>query len=383
MGSPVSDHSISNPIPNQDTSKSGSSSSLADSKYQLLYTNSKSKLLLDDESSGSNNSDSKHSSVNPQSHVSEQSNRSPQAGNLNIQPCEIINVEEFVHQSSESEDDNDDESFDRLYLQGIHLEQQLKQNVSSNIATASIQDYIDYSFKLLSNDWIGKIIFPVYYGNNTIHRRNIVKYIGNPETWHNHPNFYFPIKTYDPKDKGFDSLGFLSLVKDLQRAAIRTGGFQLTKTGKTFSKGNLNGYYRLSCSRCQTYRGNSTVRQDLKYRNVSFRNDRKNNRLHHGRRLSRRTKTSLPLTASHRCPFFIKLCYDDKGFFLNNRMGNPTHKHHPKHSTGQVMIPPRLMEESERNLLKDLILGDSTLGIMRNVMHSKSEKYTLGPIYST
>ena len=243
LGSPVSD---------PDTSKSGSSSSLADSKYQLLYTNSKSKLLLDDESSDSNNSDSKHSSVNPQSPVSEQSNCSPQAGNLNIQPCEIINVEEFAPQSSDSEDINDDESFDHLYLQGIHLEQQLKQNVSANIATASIQDYIDFSLKLLRNDWIGKIIFPVYYGNNTIHRRNIVKYIGNPETWHNHPNFYFPIKTYDPKDKGFDSLGFLSLVKDLQRAAIQTGGFQLTKTGKTFSKGNLNGYYRLSCSRCQT-----------------------------------------------------------------------------------------------------------------------------------
>ena len=196
LGSPVSDHSISNPIRNQDTSKSGSSSSLADSKYQLLYTNSKSKLLLDDESSGSNNSDSKHSSVNPQSPVSEQSNCSPQAGNLNIQPCEIINVEEFAPQSSDSEDINDDESFDHLYLQGIHLEQQLKQNVSSNIATASIQDYIDYSFKLLRNDWIGKIIFPVYYGNNTIHRRNIVKYIGNPESWHNQSNFYFHIKTY-------------------------------------------------------------------------------------------------------------------------------------------------------------------------------------------
>ena len=158
LGSPVSDHSISNPIPNQDTSKSGSSSSLADSKYQLLYTNTKSKLILDDESSDSNNSDSKHSSVNPQSPVSEQSNCSPQAGNLNIQPCEIINVEEFAPQSSDSEDINDDESFDHLYLQGIHLEQQLKQNVSSNIATASIQDYIDFSFTLLRNYWIGKII---------------------------------------------------------------------------------------------------------------------------------------------------------------------------------------------------------------------------------
>jgi len=170
LGSPIFDHSPSNP----DTLNSDSSSSLVDPKYQLVYTNSRSKPLLDDESSDSNNSDSISSSDIHESIVSKQSDCSPQVGNLNFQPCEIINVDEVnshPKSSSESKDDKDDESFDHLYyIQGIHLEQQLKKNVSANIVTTSIQDYIDFSLKLLRNDWIGKIIFPVYYGNNTIHR---------------------------------------------------------------------------------------------------------------------------------------------------------------------------------------------------------------------
>ena len=206
LGSPISDHSPSNP----DTLNSDSSSSLVDPKYQLLYTHFISKPLLDDESSDSNNSDSISSSDIHESIVSK-SECSPQVGNLNFQPCEIINVDELNYHpksSSESEDDKDDESFDHLYLQVIHLEQQLKKNVSANIVTTSIQDYIDFSLKLLRNDWTGKIIFPVHYGNNTIHRRNIVKNIGNPELWHNQPNFCVPIKKYDPKDEGFASSGF-------------------------------------------------------------------------------------------------------------------------------------------------------------------------------
>ena len=65
LGNPISDHNPvlnDSPSQNPDTLHSDSSSSLADSKYQLSDKNLLSKPLLEDELFDSNNSDSKNAS---------------------------------------------------------------------------------------------------------------------------------------------------------------------------------------------------------------------------------------------------------------------------------------------------------------------------------
>ena len=81
-----------------------------------------------------------------------------------------------------------------------------------------------------------------------------------------------------------------------------------------------------------------------------------------------------PLSKEERCPFFFLINFDDNGFFVMPGRGNPVHKHHPKLGCSKHFIPPRFLNESEEDLVRDLANADANLGIMRNAIYAKTGK---------
>lgn len=178
--------------------------------------------------------------------------------------------------------------------------------VTTNLSGEELQDQIDNILSQSTVDWKGTLDFPCMRTIQEIPKsRNILRFIGR----HNPleelaSNLYFDPSVYTTVD-GFKGAGFQQLVKDLQVASITTGGFPITKTGTTRLKDDLNGCFRLSCFRCQTYRGNRYERYGMAFRKLSFHNNRKNNRHSSGRNGPRRTNTQKAFHSSKRCPFFL------------------------------------------------------------------------------
>ena len=246
--------------------------------------------------------------------------------------------------------------------------------MSRNMISSSIQDMIKITLKSASSDWIGTIQFLSRLENeNDFKQQNILCYVGKATLFPNPLKMYFCPNTYPPGD-GFKCEAFKQLTSDLQIAAIQTGGFELTKTGTFRHKQDKNGCYRLSCYRCQTYRGDRESRSKKSYRATSFNNDRKNNRTVEGKSLPRKTRTKKALSSNQRCPFHIAINYDSFGFYILPRRGNPVHKHHPKSTGSNQHVPARLMPEKAQQIVKDLVNADASLGVLRNVLHSKTGK---------
>lgn len=269
-------------------------------------------------------------------------------------------------------------SRDKVIQHGLNLRLLISQKVPRDRIASSICDYIDATLSDENNDWYGSLPFKCCTSTDaSVISRDIVQYVGGKKLNKNKPTFHFCPTTY-PIRGGFSGEGFQLLVKDLQRLSIKKGGFTLIRTGNRSYLGNPNGTYRLSCHRCQLYRGNVHDRSNMDFRNVSFSNDRRNNRdKNTTSNMCRRTVTMRPFHVSKRCPYFIILNYNDQGFYVMNGLGNPVHKHHPKYINGSHFIPPRLIEDTQLELINDLCKADASLGVIRNTIHMKT-----GAIYS-
>ena len=92
-----------------------------------------------------------------------------------------------------------------------------------------------------------------------------------------------------PITGGFDGDGFQSLSTDLCRASM-SNGFNLIRNGNYPYNGNRIAK-RFSCSRCSKYRGNTTQRASLTFRDITYHCDRKNSRGKNGLTMPRHSKT--------------------------------------------------------------------------------------------
>jgi len=258
-----------------------------------------------------------------------------------------------------------------IYAQRLELERLINSNESDIIVSSSIKSFLDLHIRSITEDWSSKIMFQVRYNNcETLLFRDVIKHIGSPKLHKHIAPSYFCNKKYSTCD-GFKGVGFKHLTDDLFRSAIKSSGFSLIKNGKTPYKNN--GCFRFCCSCSQVYRGNVNKRSTLPYRDVSFSNNRKNNRskITHNY-LPARTKTKLPMLSKQRCPFFFCICFDIKGFFVVNGKGNSLHRFHSKNNGKLTMIPPRLLEVTSQQLITDLSHADASLGTMRNILHHKT-----------
>ena len=95
----------------------------------------------------------------------------------------------------------------------------------------------------------------------------------------------------------------------------------------------------------QVYRGDLSKISSLSYRNVSFHNNRTNNRHNNGRKLPRRTQTLKAMSSNEMCPFFFIINFDANGFYVMPGRGNPVHKNHTKLSEKKRIIPPRFIQK--------------------------------------
>ncbi len=222
--------------------------------------------------------------------------------------------------------------------------QMVNDNVPLSYITKALKKKLDTSFGTFHEDWIGTLNFPVkqYVINNILtedvplEEKNIMEFVHfeNKDNT-NIPNYYFCNEKYSTSG-GYNGPGYEMLVKDLQLASI-SSGYRINMNGNRTLKNSLVGARRLSCKRCQSYRGKTDSRQSEEYRTMSFNNNKRHSRRlkdpanpSRNRKLTRRRDTSLSMTNNELCPFKILISYDDLGFFVINGRGNNIHKNHAK-----------------------------------------------------
>ena len=222
--------------------------------------------------------------------------------------------------------------------------QMVTDNVPLSYITKALKKKLDTSFGAFHEDWIGTLNFQVkqYVINNILtedvplEQKNIMEFV-HFETKDNTniPNYYFCKEKYSTSG-GYDGPGYEMLVKDIQLASI-SSGYRINRNGNRPLKNSLVGARRLSCKRCQSYRGKTDSRQSEEYRTMSFNNNKQHSRRlkdptnpSRNQKLTRRRDTSLSMTNNELCPFKILISYDDLGFFVINGRGNNIHKNHAK-----------------------------------------------------
>ena len=170
---------------------------------------------------------------------------------------------------------------------------------------------------------------------------------------------------------GFDGDGYKRLAADLCRESI-SNGFNLIRNGK-YSYGKKSGR-KFSCSRCSRYRGNTTQRASLTYRNKSYHSDRLNSRGKDGLTMPRRSKTSRAICQENCCSFFfiVGLSEENQCFHVVSGYGKVIHEKHPKLSKECITLPPRLLSEEDKQLIDHIRQGDANCGVISNVMYEKT-----------
>jgi len=154
-------------------------------------------------------------------------------------------------------------------------------NVPLSYITKASKKNLDASFGAFHEDWIGTLKFPVkqYVINNILtedvplEEKNIMEFnhFENLDNT-NIPNYYFCNQKYSTSG-GYNGPGYEMLVKDLQLASI-SSGYRINRNGNRTLKNSLVGARRLSCKRCQSYRGKADSRQSEEYRTMSFNNNK-------------------------------------------------------------------------------------------------------------
>ena len=150
--------------------------------------------------------------------------------------------------------------------------------------------------------WTVPFRFPAVI-NEQFHRKcNILQYVGE-KCYKNTLHVFFDSQKYSCSNPvhPFKCDGYDQLSLGLCQAAL-SQGFSIRKNGLPLR--NINGTKKVQtqmfvCSRCQRYRGNTSEKQETRYKKISYRNDRKrNSRGEKGRNLPRRRGTSLAFDSS-------------------------------------------------------------------------------------
>ena len=236
-----------------------------------------------------------------------------------------------------------------------------------------LKDYIDQQFTELNAKWSSSIFMPALVDSVFMEKCDILQFV-NDHTFYGYDSprlVRFSTEKYSLLD-GFEGNGFKELCKDVMKASIKSG-FKVSKNGNYEIKSLNIVAKRFSCTRSFVYRGDKSSRSDLSYRNLSYHNDRKNNRGKKGIHMSRRSKTSRSLTPSCRCRFFFLIHFDLYSFYVvSSGYGSTIHSHHHQLSKDSIPFPTRLLTDSENQLINDMYSGQASTGVIANVVYGKT-----------
>lgn len=229
-----------------------------------------------------------------------------------------------------------------------------------------LQDKIDLASKNLNSDWSTKLVMDVYIYGCRYLDVDILEGCNKKEN--NGPLMYFDIIKY-PSTNGFSGKGFDTLCRDLCSKSLDSG-FKLIKNGKKIRK--LFGYCQeFVCSRGVLYKKYSKCKDDP-YRKTSFNNNRKNDRGKAGKSMSRQITTFRPIIAQCRCKFCFYVGCDAFGFFAVPGYGNNIHSSHAKLLSQEILFPTSLLPKDTKNVLKDLINTNASLGVAVNFVQQRT-----------
>ena len=185
---------------------------------------------------------------------------------------------------------------------------------------------------------------------------------------HNPPKFFCPVKF--PTSGGFKGIGFRNLVKTFIQKA-KENGVNIIQKG--FYKYRGTEMSQITCSRSESYRGNTSERAESTYRNFSFHNDKKNSRGRQGKRESRRTRTSHALVNQNRCEFRILINIDtNNGFFVVPGRGNVYHTNHPRCGCNSFKMSTKFLSQRNIDLIKDMHASQSSTSNISNIINVRS-----------
>ena len=209
----------------------------------------------------------------------------------------------------------------------------LKKMKTTKSNKPQISDKANEEIDLIMNRWKVPFLFPAYINNTYFPKTDITQFVSDMK--HKDKMFVIfdpKIYTVDQVTNVYDSVGFTTLTMDLCRLS-HTFGFRLIRNGpcKRVILGVQQDVTTFCCSCCHKYKGNCDKRKTEEFRTLSYRNDRKNCRGIVGRNLSRRRRTSLPLTSGKTCcyKFFVGcLPGPEYRFFVCSGIGNINHIHH-------------------------------------------------------
>ena len=131
-------------------------------------------------------------------------------------------------------------------------------------------------------------------------------------------------------------------------------------------------HYRMfKCSHGISYHGDLKKRQSMNYRNVSYSNDRRNNRSK-GKSLPRRSQTCKPCKSSEICPFSLQISFDANGFYVVNGKGNSRHIGHPFIKDSSAIHSARHLSDEEKEVAATIINADAPHGVVKNVINTRT-----------
>ena len=235
--------------------------------------------------------------------------------------------------------------------------------------------YIDQKCHSIFPPWSNSLLFPA----NDEEGYDITKYCqecykAGGDLKHISVKIYFCPKTYSTEN-GFEGEGFGQLTKDIQRASLASG-FEVFKNGKYPAKKLGLRCIKFSCCKSRKYisqaKEHTLVTQ---VRKSTFHQDRKNSRGPSGKKMARRCSTKKPVSIMHTCKYFFLLHFDiDKGFYVVPGFGNMKHSHHPKFGDNNINLPPRLLDEVNKDFVGDMGDGHASNAIIRNILFLKTGK---------
>ena len=86
----------------------------------------------------------------------------------------------------------------------------------------------------------------------------------------------------------------------------------------------------------------------------------------------RRSSTNRPISPACKCKYFFLIHFDDKSFFVVPEIGNTTHSFHPKHGSLKCYLPPRLLDEVNKNFIEDMNSGSALVSTISNFLYFKT-----------
>ena len=223
----------------------------------------------------------------------------------------------------------------------------------------------------------GSITLRMQRGRNGLLRDyDICQYIGNKYLNKNQPKLYFHPRSFPPPDT-FDTISknenYLELKKWICRRSIECGCPVLLNG----SRRGINGTRKQTFACCFKHRMHRGINKEnvCSYRVDTIVNSDKKGRRIDGRKICRRTTTSLSNVVGKCCKFCFHLNFDNYGYFIEERTRWPNHCNHPKVNPDSLPMPSRLLLKIEIENIIALYESCAGTGVTRNFLMTKYGRF--------